>query len=49
MIKLLRRFSIQPIFVFDGAKFPAKRHTDEQRALYMFFFVFSSVVYGRPN
>lgn len=43
MIKLLRSFSIQPIFVFDGAKFPAKRHTDEQRALYVLlvFFKFS--------
>lgn len=40
MIKLLRSFSIQPIFVFDGAKFPAKRHTDEQRALYVLFLFF---------
>ena len=42
MVRLLKKFAIQPIFVFDGAKFPAKRHTDEQRSrhvIYIFLFI----------
>ena len=48
MIKLLRKFDIQPVFVFDGAKFPAKRHTDEQR-LRCARFLFSNLAYVRPS
>lgn len=49
MVRLLKKFAIQPIFVFDGAKFPAKRHTDEQRSRHVIYIFSIHLVLVKPN
>ena len=38
MIRLLLEYDIEPILVFDGEKFMAKRNVDMERSAYLFRF-----------